>query len=92
VNELGTSEQSPWGEAPQAPLPPAIRARREAARSAARRRRLVLADVALGVVIAVVLLLIGFGLAPLGIVAVLVLAACGISYAIRRVRRTDGSR
>ena len=92
MNELGTSEQSPWGEGPQTPLSPAIRARREAARSARRRRRLALVDVALGGVIAVALLLIGFGLAPLGIVAVLMLAACGISYAIRRVRRTDGSR
>jgi hypothetical protein len=85
VNELGTREESPWGEGP---LPPGIRARREAARNARRRRRLVLTDVAVGGLIALALLLIGFGLAPLGIVALLVLAACGISYGISRLRRS----
>jgi hypothetical protein len=46
-----------------------------------------LVDVALGVAIGLVLLALGFGLAPLGIVAALVLVVCGASYALSRLRR-----
>jgi Flp pilus assembly protein TadB len=65
---------------------PSIRRRRKAA-TLARRRRLALFDVALGALVGIVLLLI-FGLAPVAIVAVFVLLACAISYAVVWRRRS----
>jgi hypothetical protein len=53
-----------------------LRARR---RDARRRRHHFRIDVALGLVIAIVALLLGPGLAPVAIVALLVLAACILS-------------
>jgi Flp pilus assembly protein TadB len=49
-----------------------------------RRRRLARIDVALGLVAAVVLLLASPGLAIAGIVALLVLAGCGVSLLVQR--------
>jgi hypothetical protein len=48
-----------------------------------------LIDAILGVGLAVLVLLLGFGLAPVGIVALVVLVVCAISYGVawrRRVR------
>jgi hypothetical protein len=63
-----------------------LRARRVAS-GRSRRRRLARIDAAIGLLIAVVLLLASPGLAIAGIVALLLLAACGISLLWRRLRR-----
>lgn len=61
--------------------PPSLIRRRESA-ARARRRRLVLLDVVLGALIGLFVLLLGFGLAPVGIIALLVLVGCGLSYGL----------
>jgi hypothetical protein len=67
-------------------VPASTRRRREVA-ALARRRRLLLMDVALGGCVGLIALLAGFGLAPVGIVALLVLLFCVGSYAVSRPRR-----
>lgn len=63
-----------------------VRRRRDAAR-AARRRRLALIDVVLGVALGALVLILGFGVAPAGILALLVLIFCIGSFALDRRRR-----
>ncbi len=71
-----------------APPPADISALRMRRRQARRRRRLARVDVGLGVAGALVLLIASPGLAITGLIAALVLAACGISIlAQRRMRR-----
>jgi Flp pilus assembly protein TadB len=86
VSQTREREEHTWGDGARASLARSIRRRRESA-VVVHRRRLALLDVALGAAIGVLLLLLGLGLAPLGIVAVLVLAVCGVSYALGRRRR-----
>lgn len=61
--------------------------RRRQAAAQARRRRLLLTDLALGATVALLVLLLGSGLAPLTIGALLVLAACAVSWAYERRQR-----
>lgn len=63
-----------------------VRRRRDAAR-AARRRRLALIDVVLGVALGALVLILGFGVAPAGILALLVLIVCIGSFALGRRRQ-----
>jgi hypothetical protein len=53
-------------------------------REARRRRQHFRLDIALGLLIAIVVLLLGPGLAPVGIVALLVLAVCILSVPLGR--------
>jgi hypothetical protein len=62
--------------------------RREAAKIA-RTRRLALSDVVIGATIGLVLVVIGLGLAPVGIAGALLLIVCGGSYAFSRIRRRN---
>jgi hypothetical protein len=78
-----------WGVPPRDTIvPDPIRRRRELSASV-RRRRLVVVDIAVGVALAAIVLLLGFGLAPVGIVAALVLIGIGLSSVIahRRAKR-----
>jgi hypothetical protein len=61
-----------------------LRARRRLAR---RRRRVARLDLGLGVLGAIVLLAVTPGLAISGLIALLVLAACGLSFILERRRR-----
>ncbi|MDE3070423.1 MAG: hypothetical protein KGJ43_06810 [Acidobacteriota bacterium] len=75
--------------------PPAAVLRRREAAAAARRRRNALADVLAGIAIGLVVWLLGFGLAPMGLLALVVLVLCARSYRgsrrwARRRRRTPG--
>jgi uncharacterized membrane protein YfcA len=58
-----------------------LRARRREAR---RRRQIFRLDIALGLLIAIVALLLGPGLAPVAVVALLVLAVCVLSVPVGR--------
>jgi len=51
------------------------------------RRNLLLIDTALAVALAAIVLIVAPGLAVAGIIAVLVLFVCGISFGVGRVRR-----
>lgn len=67
--------------------------RREAA-LAVRRRRLLVIDLAAGAAVALVLLALGLGLAPEGLIGLLVLVVVGCSFWVerRRGRRREESR
>ena len=69
-------------------VPRSVHRRRQTA-LLARRRRIALLDTILGALVGVLVLALGFGLAPVGMVALLVLVACAVSYARgrRRARR-----
>ncbi|MHB8492544.1 MAG: hypothetical protein ACYDA6_10095 [Solirubrobacteraceae bacterium] len=66
--------------------PRAVLQRRESA-AAARRRRNALTDVLIGVAVGLLVWLLGFGLAPLGLLAFVVLVLCARSYRSARRRR-----
>jgi hypothetical protein len=59
---------------------------RSTIRAGARRRRLVRIDVAVGVVVAILALIIAPGLAVIGIAAMCALAMCAISVPLQRWR------
>lgn len=62
-------------------------------RSAAVRRRLLLIDLAVGLLLAIVVLIIAPGLAIVAIIAIVALIACGITFAIGARRgRSRGPR
>lgn len=85
--ESGTPAQERAALGPSASV---LRRRQVAAQ--ARRRRLLLADVALGAVVALLALVLGPGLAPAAIGALLVLGGCAVSLARERRRRHRGTR
>lgn len=66
-------------------VPRSVRRRRQSA-LLARRRRIALLDTILGALVGVLVLALGFGLAPVGMVALLVLVGCAASY-LRSSRR-----
>jgi hypothetical protein len=65
---------------------------RERRRHASRRSRLARMDVGLGVLGAIVLILATPGLAISGLIALLVLGVCGVSFLIERRRRARARR
>jgi hypothetical protein len=64
----------------------------EERRARARRRGLRRLDVALGVLVGVIWIVVAPGIAIAGIIAVLVLALAGISFLVSRRRRRAASR
>ena len=69
-------------------IPAPIRRRREAATAVQRRRQMV-TDLAVGVLVAAVVLALSLGLAPVGAVAIVTLVVSAASYPLagRRLRR-----
>jgi hypothetical protein len=65
------------------------RHRRREAATIARSRRLALTDVVIGATIGLLLVVVGLGLAPVGIAGALLLIVCGGSYAFSRIRRRN---
>jgi Flp pilus assembly protein TadB len=66
--------------------------RRRAAAARARRRRLLAIDLALGCVLALVVLVLASGLAIVALLALAGLLACGVSLALGRVRQRRSAR
>jgi Flp pilus assembly protein TadB len=79
-------------EAPTAPWAPLSIHRRRAHAARARRRQLLLVDLALGLAIALVALLVGPGLAIVALGALVVLGGCGASLLYARVVRRRRAR
>jgi Flp pilus assembly protein TadB len=84
------------GEFPAVPWTPRSIHRRRAYAARARRRRLLVVDLALGLAVALVAVLVGPGLAIVALGALVVLGVCGASLLYgrvvrrRRVRRAGG--
>lgn len=74
------------GDEEQLLVPPSVK-RRRAQALRVRRRRLLVADVGLGALLALIGLVAAPGLAVLGIAALLVLIGCAISLAYGPLRR-----
>jgi ABC-type bacteriocin/lantibiotic exporter with double-glycine peptidase domain len=55
-------------------------------------RRVLLIDIGVALVAAVVVVIVSPGVAAVGLIALIVLIACGISYALDSVRRRRRSR
>jgi Flp pilus assembly protein TadB len=77
------------GSPPQSRDVSQLRARRRQAR---RRRRLARLDLGLGVLGAIVLIVATPGLAISGLIALIVLAACAVSFILERRRRVRADR
>lgn len=66
--------------------------RRRAVAAHARRRRLRLIDLALGLVLALLAIVLAPGLAIVALLALVGLLACGASFAVGRIRRRRAGR
>jgi hypothetical protein len=89
---MSAARRSPDGPV-ERPLPADISDLRARRRGARRRRTLARVDLGLGVVGALVLVIVSPGLAITGLIAVLVLVLCGLSFVAQRfVRRRAGRR
>jgi hypothetical protein len=86
-----TRSPRPPARQPEAPPLPDGSEQRARRRQARRRQRLARIDAGLGVGAALILILITPGLAISGLVALLVLIACGVSFLVER-RRSDPAR